>query len=499
MRTALELPRGSARRLPARGRRRPQGRGQGRAPAAQGRGRQGRSSPPTRRAMRSPASCARWRRSRSRRIAPEGSEFALVMIRRTEDGEVVMLGEVPDDVALVETRRRDRLARARPNRLSTGPRCVAAAQWPCSIAPPVRLQPYFGYRSRDRLMLIGARAARGQTRLRQARPAAGDAHDARAVRLAARKPACWCTLEIEVATASPCDVRGGDRREGFVRFDIALDPPFDLPPHPVWEVVALRWFNRDGPQCVEAYVLAPGTDSRLAVISDIDDTIIETGITGGHARDRPQLAPRAGRAARRPHRRARRRRVLRRARRRPAAAAGRAASRHTHPGDAPAVLLRLVEPVEPVLLPRRLPAAPRACRSARCCCATGGWNRATFGSGSHGVHKSAAIDAILAMYPEHALRADRRRHPGRPAGLCPTSVEANRRRGSRRSSSALARRTTVARGSAGQGHRSRRRACRCGWATSFAIGKDFLTAVGITPAGETEQIVKTVQQEVPKT
>jgi hypothetical protein len=35
-------------------------------------------------------------------IAAQGSEFALVMIRRTEDGEVVMLGEVPDDVVLVE-------------------------------------------------------------------------------------------------------------------------------------------------------------------------------------------------------------------------------------------------------------------------------------------------------------------------------------------------------------------------------------------------------------
>jgi len=35
-------------------------------------------------------------------IESEGSEFALVMIRRTEDGAVVMLGEVPEDVALVE-------------------------------------------------------------------------------------------------------------------------------------------------------------------------------------------------------------------------------------------------------------------------------------------------------------------------------------------------------------------------------------------------------------
>ena len=34
-------------------------------------------------------------------LEADGAEFALVMIRRTEDG-VVMLGEVPDDVALVE-------------------------------------------------------------------------------------------------------------------------------------------------------------------------------------------------------------------------------------------------------------------------------------------------------------------------------------------------------------------------------------------------------------
>lgn len=35
-------------------------------------------------------------------IAPEGQEFALVMIRRLESGEIVVLGEVPEDVALVE-------------------------------------------------------------------------------------------------------------------------------------------------------------------------------------------------------------------------------------------------------------------------------------------------------------------------------------------------------------------------------------------------------------
>jgi hypothetical protein len=37
-----------------------------------------------------------------REIGAEGAEFALVMIHRTPQGEVVMLGEVPEDVALVE-------------------------------------------------------------------------------------------------------------------------------------------------------------------------------------------------------------------------------------------------------------------------------------------------------------------------------------------------------------------------------------------------------------
>ena len=35
-------------------------------------------------------------------LEPHGSEFALVMIRRTDAGEVMMLGEVPEDLALVE-------------------------------------------------------------------------------------------------------------------------------------------------------------------------------------------------------------------------------------------------------------------------------------------------------------------------------------------------------------------------------------------------------------
>ena len=35
-------------------------------------------------------------------LAPDGPEFALVMIRRDETGTLDVIGEVPEDIALVE-------------------------------------------------------------------------------------------------------------------------------------------------------------------------------------------------------------------------------------------------------------------------------------------------------------------------------------------------------------------------------------------------------------
>lgn len=43
-------------------------------------------------------------------LEPSGSEFALVMVRRTEDGEVLVVGEIPEDVPLVERAARKLLA-----------------------------------------------------------------------------------------------------------------------------------------------------------------------------------------------------------------------------------------------------------------------------------------------------------------------------------------------------------------------------------------------------
>lgn len=148
------------------------------------------------------------------------------------------------------------------------------------LGPPVRIQPYFGYRSRERLV-IGARAL--HSRKRGFDPA-GRLSAARTMwaQFASREAAeVAVTLEIGGPDGLLLQKELETDREGHVRFDVPLAPEWDLPADPVWETVALRWRNREGPQCVEGHVLAPGERARLAVISDIDDTIIETGITGG--------------------------------------------------------------------------------------------------------------------------------------------------------------------------------------------------------------------------
>ena len=357
------------------------------------------------------------------------------------------------------------------------------------LTPPVRLHPYFGYRSRERLVL-SARA------LRSGKPRFENRGRLQAMRtmlaqFASREEAgVRVTLEMDVAGIAMRHEAVTDR-EGFVRFDIVLDPPFDLPPEPVWEVVALRWFNRDGPQCVDGHVLAPGADSCLAVISDIDDTIIETGITGGMraiARNWRRLLAElpddriavpgsdlfygalGGGQVLPPG-------ELRPERRIPA----------THRpffyvSSSPWNLFAYLVAFQRA---KGLPLGPLLLRDW-------GLDRATFGSSGHGVHKGAAIDAILAMYPElrFALIGDDTQ------GDLPAYarvVERNRQR-----VAAIFIRTTAANDLTPEETAARALIEAAGvplWlGDSFAVGRDFLTAAGFTPGGETEQIVRVVEK-----
>jgi phosphatidate phosphatase APP1 len=259
----------------------------------------------------------------------------------------------------------------------------------------------------------------------------------------------------------------------------------------VWEIALLRWFNRDGPQCVEAHVLAPGADSRLAVISDIDDTIIETGITGGiraiarnwrrilaelpddriavpgadafyGALGGGQLLPPG---------------ELRPERRVPA----------THRpffyvSSSPWNLFAYLVAFQRA---KGLPLGPLLLRDW-------GFDRATLGSGSHGLHKGAAIDAILAMYPElrFALIGDDTQ------GDLPAYANAVERFPGR--IAAVFVRTTAAHDLAPEEQGAKAAVEAAGvplWlGDSFAVGKDFLAAAGFTPGGETEQIVRAVEK-----
>jgi phosphatidate phosphatase APP1 len=65
--------------------------------------------------------------------------------------------------------------------------------------------------------------------------------------------------------------------EGYFEFSIPIDRP--LPATAAWDSVMLSIPGREPPIEVAVPVLAPGTDDHWAIISDIDDTVIETGAT----------------------------------------------------------------------------------------------------------------------------------------------------------------------------------------------------------------------------
>jgi phosphatidate phosphatase APP1 len=139
----------------------------------------------------------------------------------------------------------------------------------------LRLHPYFGYRSARQLTLT-VRAMRG----------AATGWDHRST--FARMRALWRHYGSREVPGVPLTVEAGSGSrtvratcttdaEGYCRFDIALESEWPLPARTAWEAITLRWLSEGEAQSLTGYVLAPGTANRLAVISDIDDTIIETG------------------------------------------------------------------------------------------------------------------------------------------------------------------------------------------------------------------------------
>lgn len=263
---------------------------------------------------------------------------------------------------------------------------------------PVRIQPYFGYRNRERLF-ITVRALRsrkgefgksGKWRALRTMMAQFASHEANNVPV---------ELELKSPAGETRRHQGITDDEGFVHFDFRLEGEWDYEEHPQWETVTLHWSNGEGEQCVDGHVLAPGKATGLAIISDIDDTIIETGITGNFRAvmrnwrrilmEMPEeriLVPGAdvfynalggndgfpeGQGHAGDHQYASRRPFF-------------------YVSSSP---WNLFSYLVTYMKGRGLPLGPIMLRDW-------GLNRATFGSASHGAHKRAAIEGILATYPD---------------------------------------------------------------------------------------------------
>lgn len=328
---------------------------------------------------------------------------------------------------------------------------------------PPQVFPFFGYRNETRLS-ISARALRARAPSWDRRT---DLDRIRAVwsQFASREhPEMPMTLVMAAPDGSEYRHEIVADDEGYAHIAVDL-PGWPRPERTVWETVRFEWINRDGPQVAEGYVLAPGQACDLAVISDIDDTIIETGITGGPLKVmrhwRRLLATMPGDRTEVPH---------------AGALYGRLASAGAPLADP--IADPLAQPGQKLKAPwrpffyissspwnlfsylvaymeaRGLPVGPIHMRD---------WDldRATIGSAGHGAHKRLAAD-----------------HPGRIAAIfirkagephSPEEIEA------------------VARIEAA--------GVPLWLGETFEVGEDFLSRIGVSASGDTAHIVEAITQD----
>ncbi|WP_369410155.1 phosphatase domain-containing protein [Erythrobacter crassostreae] len=188
--------------------------------------------------------------------------------------------------------------------------------------------------------------------------------------------------------------------EGFAHFSVKLDPGYERPLNSAWERASVEWQGDDGAQkdC-DAFILTPGRNAGVGIISDIDDTIMETGITGSA---KAILRNWQRVVAQMPDERS----VV------PGApgfysALGGSNSSEPDGGNQQGIPQALPRPVFYVSSSpwnlfsylvtfkkmRELPLGPIALRDW-------GFNRKTLGSEGHGSHKQVAIERILSAYPD---------------------------------------------------------------------------------------------------
>lgn len=146
---------------------------------------------------------------------------------------------------------------------------------------PVRVQPFFGYRNHNALV-VSARALRRREPVFDQNGFWGGL--ATMIGQYASREVAGLDVQLEFRTGAGKAVRhtATTCQEGFARFEIPFADRCDLPANTGWERATLSWHADGSGSMAEktAFILAPGSSAGLGVISDIDDTILETGITG---------------------------------------------------------------------------------------------------------------------------------------------------------------------------------------------------------------------------
>jgi len=347
---------------------------------------------------------------------------------------------------------------------------------------PARVRPYFGYRNATRLRLT-ARALRMRER--------GWEHDGTLRKLAAmlsqfashEVPGLAVSLEIKGRGGRTERFTQITDQEGFVHFDVEVPAGTASPHDPSWELARLHWNNRDGTQSVDAFILAPGETHKLAVISDIDDTIIETGAGDLRRNWRRVLAQMPGDREAVPGAAAFFNRLSGGGDGGAGVGAAVPATRRPffYISSSPWNLFDYLTAFQKL---HKLPQGPILLRD---------WdlNRATLASSGHKAHKSRSIDSLIGFYPDmrFALIGDNTqadavayaevvaKHPGRIA-----AVFIRQAPGADVSIEEQAAFDAIQ--AAG---------VRLWTGDSYQIGADFLATLGFTAGGETTQIVHTIE------
>ncbi|WP_133365098.1 phosphatase domain-containing protein [Qipengyuania sediminis] len=346
------------------------------------------------------------------------------------------------------------------------------------LAHPAQVRPYFGYRNANRIRLTARALRMGEL---------GWEHGGTARKLIAmlrqfassEVPGLDVSLEVSGRDGGRHFFRSVSDADGYVHFDVAAPAGTSPPGTTDWERVRLHWINREGPQSTDAFVLAPVEGAALGIVSDIDDTIIETGAGDLTRNWRRVLAQMPGERLAVPGAAGFYARLSASGQVGDTEPAGRRPFFYV--SSSPWNLFDYLVAFQKL---HRLPQGPILLRD---------WDlsRATFGSSAHRSHKAGAIDALIDFYPQlrFALIGDNTqadamayaevvaRHPRRIAAVFLRMAPGADTGGEEEAACAAIRAAGVPL-----------------WTgASYDTGTDFLTAMGFTPGGETTQIVRTIE------